>query len=230
MDVLFFFKERTQFIRYFYDTAGMPFYETKHKIENEEAPFDNPPYSEDGEPPYLEQWIEADEALEILGRTCLSMLSPSLELYFRTWEKELGVTWKSGELKSEIKKKGFLQVYRNCFEKMLGISWDRCPADLEIIEQITLARNRDQHPDEITSMRVMHKDYDLKKYPRPFFMSEFDRDLLDNSEIGRGIWMNPTIHVSRDTLYRAIAETEMLSDWLEEYLLKAWYKSRRVID
>ena len=230
MDVLFFFKERTQFIRYFYDTAGMPFYETKRKIENEEAPFDNPPYSEDGEPPHLEQWIEADEALEILGRTCLSMLSPSLELYFRTWEKELGVVWKSGERKREIKKKGFLQVYRNYFEKMLVISWDQCPADLEIIEQITLARNRDQHPNEITSMRVKHTEYDLIKHPHPFFMSEFDRDLLDNSEIGSGVSMNPTLHVSRDTLYRAISEAEMLSDWLEEYLLKAWYKSRRVID
>ena len=89
---------------------------------------------------------------KILGRTCLSMLSPSLELYFWTWEKDFSaVTWKSGERKREIKKKGFLQVYRNCFEKMLGISWDHCPADLEIIEQITLVRNRDQHPDEITS-------------------------------------------------------------------------------
>ena len=223
MDVLHFFKERTRFIRYFYDTAGMPFFATKRKIENEEAPFDNPPYSEDGEPQYLEQWIEADEALEILGRTCLSMLSPSLELYFRTWEKELGVVWKSGERKREINKKGFLQVYRNCFEKMLGISWDHCPADLEIIEQITLARNRDQHPDEITSMRVKHTGYDLKKYPRPFFMSETDWHFQENWEIDLGFWMNPTVHVSRDKLYRAIAETEMLTDWLEEYMFAARY-------
>ena len=221
MDILYFFKERTQFIRYFYNTAGMSFNETKRKIENEETPFDNPPYSEDGVPPYLEQWIEADEALVILGRTCLSMLSSSLELYFRAWEKELGIVWTSGERKREINKKGFLQVYRNCFEKMLGISWEHCPADLEIIEQITLARNRDQHPDGITSMRVKHTEYDLKKYPRPFFMSEADRNIQDDLEIDLGIWLVPTVHVSRDTLYRALAETEMLTDWLEEYLFAA---------
>ena len=194
MDVLYFFKERTQFIRYFYDTAGMSFNETKHKIENEEAPFDNPPYSEDGEPPYLEQWIEADEALEILGRICLSMLSPSLELYFRTWEKELGVVWKSGERKREVKKKGFLQAYRNYFEKVLGISWDQCPANLEIIEQITLARNRDQHPEQLASMRVKHVKKDLEKYPRPFFMSEADRNIQDDLEIDLGIWLARISH------------------------------------
>ena len=61
MDVLFFLKERTKFIRYFYETAGEPFRETIRKIEADEAPFDDPPYSEDGEPPFLEEWTEADE-------------------------------------------------------------------------------------------------------------------------------------------------------------------------
>ena len=220
MDVLYFFKERTRFIRYFYDTAGMPFNETKRKIENEEAPFDNPLYSEDGVPPYLEQWLEADEALEILGRTCLSMLSPSLKLYFSTWEKELSIKWKKGERK-RVFEKGFLQGYRECFEKNLGVSWDHSPADLRIIEQIALARNRDQHPDELTSMRVKHTKYDLKKYPLPFFMSEAERNIQDDLEVDLGVWLVPTVYVSRDTLYRAIAETEMLTDWLEKYMSAA---------
>ena len=57
MDVLFFLRERTKFIRYFYETAAEPFRETIRKIEADEAPFDNPPYSEDGEPPFLEEWM-----------------------------------------------------------------------------------------------------------------------------------------------------------------------------
>ena len=93
MDVLFFLKERTRFIRYFYQTAAEPFRETIRKIEAGEAPFDDPPYSEDGEPPFLEEWLAADTALAMLGRTCISMLSASLQLYFKTWEGELGVTW-----------------------------------------------------------------------------------------------------------------------------------------
>ena len=43
MEVLFFLKERTKFIRHFYDAAGDPFHETKRRIEAGEAPFDNPP-------------------------------------------------------------------------------------------------------------------------------------------------------------------------------------------
>ena len=35
--------------------------------------------------------------------------------------------------------------------------------------------------------------------------------------------MSPTVHVSRDTLYRAIAETEALADWLEEYMFASRY-------
>ena len=43
MDILFFLKERTRFIRYFYETAGEPFHETTRKIEASEPPFDNTP-------------------------------------------------------------------------------------------------------------------------------------------------------------------------------------------
>lgn len=54
-------------------------------------------------------------------------------------------------------------------------------------------------------------------------MSETDQNFQANSEIDLGFWMSPTVHVSRDTLYRAIAETEALADWLEEYMFAAQY-------
>ena len=220
MDVLYFFKERTQFIRDFYEAAGMPFCETKRKIQDGEPPFDNMPYREDGEPPYLERWIEADEALEVLGRTCLSMLSASLKLYFITWEKELEIVCKNDERKQAFKN-GFLQGYKYCFEGALGVSWNDCPANFDLIEQIILARNRDQHPEEISSMRVTYGKDDLQKYPRPFFLSDTDQNFQNHSEIDLGFWMSPSVHVSREMLYCAIAETEALADWLEKYMFDA---------
>ena len=95
-----------RFIREFYETAGEPFRETMRKIESGEPPFE-PPYSEDGEPPYLSEWIEADTALDVLGRACVSMVSASLKLYFETWEGQLGVVWEKGERKKAFKD-GFL--------------------------------------------------------------------------------------------------------------------------
>lgn len=222
MDVLFFFKERTRFIRQFYNTAAAPFMQTMKAIEDSEPPFDNPPYSEDGEPAYLAEWIEASEALEVLGRTCLSMLSPSLQLYFRRWEQQFGVQWEADEKKKAFKK-GFLNGYMFCFEQVLGISRDDCPANLDLIEQVTLARNRDQHPEDITSMRVTHGKARKDRSTPHFFMSAQDRAMFSDPEMADISFLDPAIHVSRDNLFAAIEETERLTDWLEVHMLeKRW--------
>ena len=214
-----------RFTRYFYENAAAPFRETMRRIEAEESPFDNPPYDESGEPAYLEKWIEASEALEMLGRSCITMVSASLHLYVRTWERELEICWRPGERKKAFNN-GYLWGYRSFFEEVLDRSWSICPADLEVIEQIILARNRDQHPEEITTMRVKHGTADLKKHPRPVFMSESDRDLLDDlddqeSEIA--YWLNPSDYVSSDALKAVISETEKLATWLEEHILAFRY-------
>jgi len=222
MDVLFFLRKRTKFIRHFYETAGEPFRESMRKIEVEEPPFENPPYSEDGEPPYLEEWMQADEGLEVLGRTCLSMLSASLQLYFKAWQKELGICWEEGE-RERVFRKGFLKGYQFCFGEVLGLSWDECPADLDLIEQITLARNRDQHPERISSMSVDHARKDLAKHPHPFFASEIEDRIYADPEMEGEFWMSPLVHVSREALFTAIEEVEKLTEWLEERMIAIRY-------
>ncbi|UWR45372.1 hypothetical protein [Phaeobacter inhibens] len=225
MDVLFFFKERTRFIRQFYDTAAAPFIQTMEAIEKGAPPFDDPPYSEDGEPAYLVEWIKASEALEVLGRTCLSMLSPSLQLYFRTWERQLGIRWDEGE-RNRAFKKGFLNGYLTCFEQVSGIVRKDCPADLDLIEQFILARNRDQHPEDITSMRVTHGRVKTDTPGNQFFMSETDRAMFRDPEMQKLSFLDPAVHVSGEQLFAAILEAENLVDWLEATLLKTRWGSR----
>ncbi|KXK32895.1 MAG: hypothetical protein UZ01_00317 [Candidatus Brocadia sinica] len=82
MEVLFFLQIRTKFIRAFYAEASFPFTERKRKIEAGEDPF-KPLYNEGGEPQFLKEWEEADEALDVLGQMCISMLSSSLQLYLK---------------------------------------------------------------------------------------------------------------------------------------------------
>lgn len=53
MDVRFFLTRRIEFIRQLFAIASGPYVERKRKIQAEEQPF-VPPYSEDGEPPFLE--------------------------------------------------------------------------------------------------------------------------------------------------------------------------------
>jgi len=220
MDVLYFLKERTKFIRYFYETASAPFRDVIRKIEAGEAPY-KPPYSEDDEPPYLEEWSEANTAIEMLGRTCVSMLSASLLLYFKTWESKLGVECNPGERK-KVFENGFLAGYRRYFGKVLNLSWDDCPVKFDILEQVTLARNRDQHPEHITTMSVKH---DRKKYRNLFFISESDKKVFADSVMAGISWMGPAVHVSSETLLAASEQVEMLGEWLEQRMFAAMRQS-----
>ena len=219
MNVLFFFEERTRFIRYFYENAMTAFQETMRKIETQEAPFDDPPHSEGDEPPYLKDREDASDAVDVLGTVCITMLYTSLKLYFRSWEEKLGIRWARGERERAFKK-GDLRGYRVCFEEVLGQSWSDCPANLELIEQIVLARNRTQHPEDITTMQVSHSKADLRKYPRPVFTSELEWRCLEYAE-GKYLG-NPTVHVSSDDIHAAITETEKLVSWLEEHFVASY--------
>jgi hypothetical protein len=55
LDINFFLKLRTEFIRYYYAEAVKPFLDIQRKIEKGLRPFNDPPYSEDPEPPFLEE-------------------------------------------------------------------------------------------------------------------------------------------------------------------------------
>jgi hypothetical protein len=88
MDVLWFLKRRTSFVRRFYERASQEFLDTKHKIDCSEPPFNRPPFDDSGEPPFLEEWQDADEAIEFLGQACVSFLSTSVVLYLTEAEHE----------------------------------------------------------------------------------------------------------------------------------------------
>lgn len=223
MDVLFFLKERTRLIRQYYVNAASPFNEIIRKIEAGEEPF-VPPYSEDGEPPFLSEWIDADELLEVTGRCCLSMLSASLQLYFRTWERNLGLSC-GKTFKAEFRDGGIVGGYRACLASCADIDWSQCPADLEIIEQVVLARNRDQHPESITSARVTHAEKDRPRFPRPFFMNEREAVLFEEDDEPT-LFMLLSVHVSSDKLMTAIEQVERLCEWLEDKMHDAKYAAR----
>lgn len=180
MDVLSFLKDRTRLIRQYYECAAQPLNEIMRQIEAEEAPY-VPPYSEDGEPPFLSEWIDASELLEVTGRCCISMLSASLQLYFKTWECELGLSC-GKEFAAEFKRVGLVGGYRACLAERAGVNWSCCPVDLDLIEQVVLARNRDQHPESIMTIRVTLAEKDRLRYPRPFFLSEQEAELFQDGD------------------------------------------------
>lgn len=220
MNVLHFLTERTRFIRTFYEGASAPFVETKRRIEAMEPPF-VPPYGEDDEPPFMSEWFEADAALEVLGRTGVSMLSDGLKLYFLAWERELGLTCRKPRAAFRI------SDYKACLTAASGVDWNQAPFDLDVVEQIILARNDAQHPADIETMTVTHRNGLNKPGRRLFFVSDHERDLVVRDEAAASIWGGPRLKVSKDALWVALNGVDAVAEWLEPRLLDTRYPGRR---
>lgn len=213
MDVPYFLRRRVDFIRQFYVVSSGTYIERKRLIEAGEEPF-VPPYSEDPEPPFLDKWLEAEESLQVLGRTCISTLAAIFHLYFKTWERQIGIPV-DDSLKREFKD-GWLNGYKAYFARHFGIRFEDSPNRLAVLEEIVLVRNRTQHPESITMDSSHYSDNDVKKLSHPFFVDDDDAALFSETEEGERAWlMAPPIRVTQEKLFAALAEVESFAEWLE---------------
>lgn len=214
LDVLYFLNRRVNFIRQFYEMSSAPFVERKRQIKAGEEPW-IPPYSEEPEPAFLKEWQEADESLQVVGRTCISMLSAAFHLYFKAWEREIGIPV-DGSLKAVFKKKGWFNGYKAYFLHHCGIDFEDSPSELAILEEIVLVRNRDQHPESIMMDSSYYLTSDLEKLPHPFFISERDASLFSVAEANERFWlMPPLIRIAPEKFFAALSEVERFAAWLE---------------
>ncbi|WP_312183401.1 hypothetical protein [Massilia timonae] len=210
MDVYYFFKQRADLIRHFHDAASAPFVAAKRCIENALPPFNDPPYDDSGEPAFLSEWLQADVEQELVGRAAVSMLSDALKQFFVTWER---YSWDKPPCSKCFKKafeSGFITGYVECFAEGFQLDWSDCPADLNILKQVVLARNRAQHSDLILD-HLSHDEKSLQAYPRPFFVRP--DEALD---LSASTFLSPTIHISREKILEAIAHAEQLTHWLQQ--------------
>lgn len=214
MDVRYFLGKRLAFIEQLYVNSSAQFIERKRKIEAEEEPF-VPPYSEDPEPAFLSEWLETEESLQVIGHACISMLSASFHLYLKTWERQLGVPI-DDSYKSAFKR-GWFNGYKVYFQRQFNVIFEESSCNLELLEELALARNRVQHPESITNQSSYYSADDLKKLPSPFFIADRDRELLAEMEEGERSWlMPPTIHIPLEKLKAAISEVTRFAEWLEQ--------------
>lgn len=215
MDIYYFFNRRIDFIRQLYATASAPYVARKRMIEAEEEPF-VPPYSEDDEPAFLSEWLEADESLHVLAYSSVSMLAAALHLYLNTWVSESRVPVDE-KLAKSFKKIGWFPGYKTHFSKRFAIEFNSFPGELRLLEEIVLARNRFEHPSSITSLRTQYADKDLQKLQHPFFVDEREIGLFADAEEGEKAWLiPPTLHVSEKQLLAAITEIEKFAKWFEK--------------
>lgn len=214
MDVAWFLKERTAFLRFFYETGAQPFLDIKQKIEDEVEPFEQP-YDEDGdEPAFQIEYQQAWTGIEMVGIATLSMLSDSLKVFFSTWEQLLGLKFPP-DWQKRFRKEGFVRVYHDAFGQITGEDWASCPANLDVIEQVVMARNDAQHGEHLHAIQPRHKASTRAKHPRPFFVSDIDKMIINTEALSDFARTGLQISVTKEGLFSAIEEIEKLADWME---------------
>lgn len=224
MDVLWFLKKRVAFVRQLYETVSAPYVDRKAKIEREEEPY-VPPYSEDPEPAFLSEWLEADESVQALGYSCLSMLAASLHLYFKAWEREAGYPLDTS-LKPVFKKSGWLHGYQRHFNDRLGIDIKAGPVEFDLLHEVVLARNRIQHYESIVQSRATFSDSDLQKVKHPFFLDESERDLFTDPATNEPHWfLAPSVHVTPEKLFATLDGVLEFGDWFEDQACKRLFSN-----
>lgn len=221
MDTGYFLNKRTVFIRNFYTQSAACFGETKRQIELSLPPFDDPPYSEDSEPPFLEQWLDAESGRDIVAMTCVSLLSDTLKLYFETLKaRVIGFEFADSEKKAF--REGFVKAHLGALSGILETDWSDCPADLGVIEQVVLARNRWQHGTNLAWLGSSHDSSTLAKYPRPFFVTEEEGRIWNESGGDPGSLLAPRLVITAESLFAAIEHVEKLVAYIEGRLDKVW--------
>ena len=98
-----------------------------------------------------------------------------------------------------------------------GQAWKDYTVDFDVIEQVTLARNRVQHPEDLTDLRVNHSENDLKRFPNPFFANETEIAMaIHDDDDSVTWWLKPLVKPTREENLAAIDQVEALCCWLEE--------------
>jgi hypothetical protein len=92
-----------------------------------------------------------------------------------------------------FERRSYLNGYKAYFAQHADIHFDNGPGDLGFLEEVTLVRNRTQHPEShpipIVPQKASYCCDDLKKTRRPFFVDDRERALLAEIEEDERLWL-----------------------------------------
>ena len=184
------------------------------KIENGNEPYvdeRNPEYEDVTEPAFLEEWQDANEAVEIVGQWCLTMIHGSLKAFLEEYVDEMAREYRNAftdakQRLANTKGKGWFDRYRLFFLAEFNIDWKHCPVKIADLEQINLTRDDLIHNISVTTTVV----YQTKKHAERFPKSLFTDD------VWAGLGLGGRIKVERDQLTKALQLVDEFCTWLED--------------
>jgi len=209
MDILAGLKDKLRFIERWYNAATTPFVETIAKIDKGVAPFDTLPFDEWGpdsdEPPFLEEWLEANESINLIGQAALSLVQSAFKRYLD------GFIYLS-EQKPPTGTRNWFDRYKTYFLDTYRIDWEAGPIPPAQLEEINLARNDIQHSEQEFGMsRRMDKKH-FARFPDGLFASEMDKQIQVEMPFG-----TPRIQITKQNLEEAIRRVEEFCEFVERH-------------
>jgi hypothetical protein len=213
MDLLWFLRRRLDFGDRLYDQTTAPFQETIRKINAGEPPFEyvgDPDYV-GSDPPFLEEYQQAAESIEVIGHWCLCMVYASLRAYLEEYLAEMARDYRQAfeDLPARLaskKAKSWFERHRLLFLDEMGIDWRKGPVKLEDLEHLNLARDDVTHNVDVMSIYAYQTERHAARYPKGLFID----DLWSRLNLGG------RIRVGRDELSQALGMGGDFCAWLEE--------------
>jgi len=200
-------RDKLRFIEHHYAAASAPFRETKRKIDAGEGPFEPPPFdaetATDFRPPFLEQWQEANESLNIEGEVALKLVRAALREHLSSFINLSGDPLTASG-------KNWLRLYRKHFLETHGIDWEEGPVPIDELEEVSLERNDvERCGDRFGMARRLTKDRELG-LPVSRFVDEIEKQVF---QVSGELWPG-RIEVTDSGLKEAIRRVETLCEFL----------------
>jgi hypothetical protein len=205
-------RSKLRFIKDFYEKGAKPFETTRRQIEKHEGPYRHYPPGYDpedgGEPPHLDDWMEAGAALNILGQSCLCLAQISFRDFLDGFMERGGCGKPSA-------KGNWFKRYARFFREEYGIDWSKAPVDLELLEDISLTRNSIQHTEHPIRFYELDRQQTTEhhsRFPDSIFADEIEKRLMPASS-SHGPYR---ISVTRTSLYAAIDVIDGFCTYLDQ--------------
>ncbi len=210
--------ERLHAIQRLYDGAAAAFVDKKRKIELGEEPYEEPPFNpdtDDPEPPFLEDWNEADEFQNVIGQACISMLHSCLKDYLDEILRRSGIKKEADRLlskrRNEMKGESWFGRYVAVFADAYSIDWGQSPIPTEEIEALNLARNDIQHGRQAHRLNRYLSEQHTKRFPLNLFLDDYER----HTPIEYRAHGLSRIYVSPEALQESIRRVESFCTFVE---------------
>jgi len=144
-----------------------------------------------------------------------------LNLLQRSLLEYLDETVKLSSRQAPNKRNNWFENYKRWFLDV-GVDWAASGADLLLIEEMTMARNRIQHGshgDSHSLIKTQDEDY-RSRFPKAIFQSDLEARIFRN--FGPKL---RSLELTKDKLNRAIEEIVLFASFIEEHLpveMKYW--------